>query len=199
MALPQRSVEEDFYTEEEYLAREVDALTKSEYVRGQIHAMSGGTDDHATIAMSVGSALLAALRERGCRVMSSDMKVRTAQGVMRYPDVSVVCGPREYNGRGKRVITNPVLVVEMLSDSPEKTDRGEKLLEYQTMPSLTDYMIVSQHELLVQHYARAEAGHWDYQAVQSIDATFNVPSLNITLALADIYDQIEFGEATEDD
>ena len=80
----------------------------------------------------------------------------------------------------------------MLSDSTEKTDRGEKLLEYQTIPSLTDYLLVSQRAPLVEHYARAEAGHWDYQVVRGVEATFAMPSLSITLALADIYDQVEF-------
>ncbi len=154
MALPQRYVEKDFYTEDEYLTWEADAPYKSEYVRGEIRAMSGGTEDHGSISMSIGAALLTALRGRGGRVMSSGVKVRTAQGVMRYPDVSVVCGPSEYHGRGESVITNPVLVVEVLSDSTEKTDRGEKLLEYQTIPSLTDYLLVSQRAPLVEHYAR---------------------------------------------
>ena len=142
MALPQRYIEKDFYTEDEYLRWEEDAPYKSEYVRGDIRAMSGGTDDHGTIGMSVGSALVVALRGRGCRVMSSDVKVRTTDGVFRYPDVSVVCGPRQYHGRGRRVITNPLLVVEVLSDSTAATDRGEKFHEYQSLSSLTDYQAV---------------------------------------------------------
>ena len=81
MALPQRYTEKDCYTEDEYLRWEEDALYKSEYVRGEICAMSGGTDDRGTIGMSVGSALVVALRGRGCRVMSSDVKVRTTDGV----------------------------------------------------------------------------------------------------------------------
>ena len=71
--------------------------------------------------------------------MSSDVKMRTADGVFRYPDVSVVCGPRQYHGRGRSILTNPLLVVEVLSDSTEATDRGEKFHEYQAIPRLTDY------------------------------------------------------------
>jgi Uma2 family endonuclease len=84
--------------------------------------------------------------------------------------------------------------VEVLSDSTQATDRGEKLLEYQDIPSLMDYLLVSQDTPLVQHCARAEAGHWDYQAVRGIEATPTLPLLNVTLALTDIYDQITFGE-----
>ena len=120
------------------------------------------------------------------------------EGVMRYPDVTVVCGPSQYHGRGRIVITNPVLVVEVLSDSTAATDRGEKFHEYQAMPTLTDHLLVSQRAPLVEHYARGEAGHWDYQAVMGIENTLVVPSLSITLALIDIYDQIEFGEANDD-
>ncbi len=157
--------------------------------------MSGGTLDRGSISMSIGSALLTALRGRVCRVMSSDVKVRTAQGVFRYQDVSVVCGPPQYHGCGKSVITNPLLIAEILSDSKEATDRGEKLLEYQTIPSLTDYLLVSHHTPLVQHYARGGAGHWDYQAVRGAEAMFTLPSPHVTLALADIYDQVEFRKA----
>ncbi|MBV9849180.1 MAG: Uma2 family endonuclease [Armatimonadetes bacterium] len=198
MALPQRYVEKDFYTEDEYLRWEEDAPYKSEYVRGEIRAMSGGTDYHNAICMNIGSALVVALRGRGCLVMSPDMKVRTMDGVMRYPDVTVVCGPRQFHGRGRSVITNPLLVVEVLSDSTEGTDRGEKFLEYQAIPSLTDYLLVSQRTALVEHYARGQSDHWNYQAVRGLNSKLIIPSLSVTLTLADIYDQIDFGEADRD-
>lgn len=192
MALPQRYVEKDFYTEDEYLAWEEDALYKSEYVDGQIRAMSGGTDDHGTIAVNIASELRVALRGRGCRVMSSDVKVRVPKGSFRYPDVSVVCGPSHYHGKGRSVITNPVLVVEVLSGSTEATDRGAKLLEYQGIDSLMAYLIVSQKTPLVEQFARGEGAHWDYQAVEGLEGSLTIPALGVTLALAEVYDQIEF-------
>ena len=198
MALPQRYIEKDRYTEDEYLTWEQDALCKSEYVRGEIRAMSGGTESHGAIAVNIASELRAALRGRGCRVLPSDVKVRTADGIMRYPDVSVVCGPSQYHGKGRKVITNPLLIVEVLSDSTAMVDRGEKFREYLGIPSLTDYLLISQHGPLVEHYTRGEAGHWDYQAVMGVESSLVIPSLAITLALADIYDQIEFGAGPDD-
>lgn len=192
MALPQRYIEKDHYTEGEYLTWEEDAPYKSEYVRGEIRAMSGGTDDHNTVSVSVGAELRAALRGRGCRVMSSDMKVRTGDGVLRYPDVTVVCGPRRYHGRGQSIVTNPILVVEVLSDSTAATDRGEKLLEYQTIESLQAYLLVDQSSPRVSCYTRQENGHWDYQTVTGVENTLTIPTPEITLALAEVHDGISF-------
>ena len=192
MALPQRYVEKEFYTEEEYLTLEEDALHKSEYVNGVIRAMSGGTEEHATIPMSVGAALWNALRGRNCRVMSSDMKIWTA-GAMYYPDISVVCGPSQFHGRGRTVISNPILIVEVLSPSTEDKDRGEKFLRYQQIETLMSYLLVSQNAPRVEQFSRGESGHWDCTAVSGLESILHIPTLSVTLALADIYDQIDFG------
>ena len=192
MALPQHYVEKDFYTEDEYLTWEDEVPFKSEYVRGDIRAMSGGSIDHSTLAVSIGAELRAALRGRDCRVMSSDMKVRTPDNTFRYPDVSVVCGPPAFHGRSRSVITNPVVLVEVLTDSTARTDREEKLREYQRLDSLQHYILVSQHEARLEVYTRAENGHWDYHAVEGREATLVLSHLGVTLALADLYDGIDF-------
>lgn len=135
MALARQSVEKDFYTEEEYLVWEEDAFERSEYIDGHIRAMSGGSEPHAAIPVNIGAELRAALRGRGCRVLSSDMKVWAA-GAFYYPDLSVVCGPSAYRGRSKHTITNPLAVVEVLSPSTESKDRGEKFIRYQQIETL---------------------------------------------------------------
>src|SRR5579872_5858488 len=96
MALPQRYEEKDFYTEEEYFEFERTSFGRWEYVNGEIRAMSGGTDDHAAIAANVVGTIRQALLPRGCRVYGSDMKVHTGDGINTFPDVSAVCGPRDY-------------------------------------------------------------------------------------------------------
>lgn len=192
MALPQRYIEKSFYTEDEYLRLEEDAPYKSEYVRGEIRAMSGGTDDHATISVSVCAELRTALKGRGCRVMSSDMKVLTPRNTFRYPDASVVCGPRQYHNGKRTIITNPFVVVEVLSDSTSDTDRGGKLHEYQMIDTLQSYLLVSQDAARVEQYARKDDGHWDYHAVEGLTNSVTLPALGITLSLADIYDGIDF-------
>jgi len=197
MALARRYVEKDFYTEEEYLAWEETAIEKSEYINGQFRAMSGGSEAHATLPMNIGAELRAALRGRGCRVLSSDMKVHAA-GAMYYPDVTVVCGPSRYHGRSNSVLTNPVLIVEILSPSTETKDRGEKFLHYQQIDSLHSYLLVSQDESRVELFSRGENGHWDYTQASGLESSLPIPALSISLTLADVYDQIHceeiFGE-----
>ena len=192
MALPQRYIEKSIYTEDEYLQFEAEMPYKSEYVRGEIRAMSGGTDDHATISGNAVASLWVALRGRGCRVMTSDMKVFTPRNTFRYPDASVVCGPRQYHGRSKSIITNPLVLVEVLSDSTSLTDHTEKLAEYQFIDTLQSYLLVSQDVAYIEHYARLADSQWVYSVAEGLAATLTIPALGITLALADIYDGIDF-------
>lgn len=197
MALARHYIEKDFYSEEEYLTWEQDAVEKSEYVDGQIRAMSGGSEPHAGIPVNIGSELRAALRGRGCRVLSSDMKVWTA-GAFYYPDLTVVCGPSQYRGRNRHTITNPIVVVEVLSPSTEAKDRGEKFIRYQQIATLQAYLLVSQTEPLVEIFSKGENGHWDYEAVTGLESMIAIPSLEITLALSEVYDQVDFSGAIDD-
>ncbi len=160
--------------------------------------MSGGTDDHATIPMSLGAELRAALRGRGCRVMSSDIKVYTA-GEMYYPDVTVVCGPRQYYGGSRTVITNPLLVAEVLFPTTERKDRGEKFRDYITVESLMVYLLVSQDAPRVEQFSRAQDGRWDYSLISGLESLLDIPALGISLNMADIYDLIEFTPVAADD
>lgn len=192
MALPQRYIEKDHYTEEEYLRWEEDAPYKSEYVRGEIRAMAGGTEVHGAITINVAAELRAALRGRGCRTLSFDVKVRTPSGSFRYPDVTVVCGESRYHGRGRSVILNPILVVEVLSGRTAATDWGEKLVEYQAIESLQAYLIVDQNSPLLALYTRLENGHWEHQTVTGLENTLTLPTVGVSLALAEVYDQITF-------
>jgi Uma2 family endonuclease len=197
MAPARQYVEKDFYTEEEYLAWEESAVEKSEYIDGQIRAMSGGSEPHASIPMNIGALLWNGLRGKPCRVLSSDMKVWAA-GAFYYPDLSVVCGPSAYRGRNKHTITNPVLVVEVLSPGTESKDRGEKFIRYQQIETLRSYLLVSQTEPRVELFERAENGHWDYTTVAGINSMVAVPSLDIMLALSEIYDQVDLSDAVSE-
>ena len=195
MALAQRYLEKSAYTEEEYLRWETDAVTKSEFCNGEIRAMSGGMEDHNTISANVIAALVFALKGRKCRVMTPDMKIWTPPGTFYYPDVTVTCGQREYYRGSKAVITNPLLLVEVLSPGTEGKDRGEKWLHYQTIETLTDYLLVSQEAPTVEHFGRIAPGHWNYASVTGTESVLSIASLSVTLALSDIYDQIDFESA----
>jgi len=186
------------YTEEEYLALEEKAEAKSEYVHGEVCPMSGGTDYHGALAMRLGSALIIALKGCGCLVMSSDVKVR-AGGEMYYPDVSVTCGPRQYFSGNRTVVTNPLLVAEVLSPSTEGKDRGEKFHNYLAVASLAVYLLVSQDAPRVERFSRAEDGQWSYTLTEGLETVLNIPALSVSLNLADIYDGIEFTSGVDDE
>jgi Uma2 family endonuclease len=152
------------YTYEEYLAYERDSEMKHEFEDGEIFAMAGGTVRHSALAMRVGSALDIGSKE-GCVALQSDLRVRiVATGRATYPDVSVVCGPIERDPADPHgtTITNPTLLVEVLSPSTEEYDRGEKWRQYQLIPSLQEYVLVSQSRSRVERYRRLASGGWAY-------------------------------------
>lgn len=146
----------------EYLAAEEVGDVKHEYVNGEIFAMSGGTPTHGALAMAVGSLLFAALRDRPCRVFSSDVRIRVeASDFAAYPDVSVVCDQLEAASDDSNAVTNPVLIVEVLSDSTEAHDGGDKAACYRRIPSLREYLLVSQHRRRLELFRRNPQGRWE--------------------------------------
>lgn len=152
------------YTYAEYLAYERDSALKHEYEDGAILAMAGGSRRHNALALRVGGAL-DATRERECTAFQSDQKVRVlATGKATYPDVTVVCGPIEGDPAEPdgATITNPTLLVEVLSPSTEQEDRGNKWRHYQQLPSLQEYVLVSQTEPRVERFRRLPTGTWEY-------------------------------------
>ena len=179
------------YTEDEYLAREDAAEERSEYVNGEIQPMSGGTYYHSVVSGNLIGFLVLALLQSDCSVSSPDAKVWAA-GNMFYPDASVVCGPPVYHGRSKVVITNPILVAEVLSPSTSGTDRGGKMRDYLQIETLQVYVLVTQTEPRVEMFSRRADGGWSYDTVSGIEASLSIPALSIALKLADIYRRVQF-------
>lgn len=148
-------------TEDEYLVFERASPDKHEYIDGELFAMSGGTGDHAAVAANLIRELGNALFGRGCRVHTSDMRVKipnTPRYV--YPDASVVCDEPEYVDDTKDTLVNPQVVVAVLSESTEAYDRGEKFASYQTIPSLGHYVIASQAKPRLEVFTRQDGGGW---------------------------------------
>lgn len=145
-----------------YLAAEEVSDTRHEYLRGEVFAMAGGTPEHAALMAAVSAELIAALRGRPCRVYSSELRVRIdATDMTTYPDVSVVCGALKTSETDRHAVTNPVLIVEVLSDSTEAYDRGEKFGHYRRLPSLREYLLLSQHRPRIESYRKNAAGIWE--------------------------------------
>lgn len=146
---------------DDYLTLERDTDRRYEWFDGRAYAMAGGTPEHGNLAMMIGSELVRLALACGCRVFNSDVRVRvTKTGLTTYPDVSAVCGPVERDTRDKNAVTNPTVLVEVLSDATEAYDRGEKFDHYRHLPSLRDYVLVSQHRALVEVYSRDAGDRW---------------------------------------
>jgi Uma2 family endonuclease len=172
----------------EYVAFERSAERKHEYVNGRVYAMAGGTPEHARLAGAVIGALSVALRGKACVPFSSDLRVRiAATGRATYPDVTVVCGALVRDAEDPDAVQNPTVLVEVLSDTTESDDRGEKWAHYQRIPSLREYVLVSQRAPRVEVFTRDEADPavWHYRdhgpgaqaRLASIDAHLDVDAL----------------------
>lgn len=140
--------------------------TRHEYANGEVYAMAGGTRAHSLIAMNLGAELRAALTDRPCEVHGSDLRIKiAATGRYTYADVLVVCGAPRFEDETEDTLLNPRVIVEVLSDSTERYDRSEKFAQYRRIESLSDYVLVSQHEAQIETFTRAEHGVWHYRAL----------------------------------
>jgi Uma2 family endonuclease len=172
---------------EEYLEVEQDAPVRHEYVAGQIYAMAGASDEHNTIALNVATLLRSHVRGGPCRVYISDMKVRIEiTDVFYYPDVLVTCDPED---TGRYAKTRPVLIVEVTSPPTTVTDHREKLLAYQKLPSLREYVTIAQHEMRVEIYRRDKRGHW-WLETYGPEHSFELESVNLEIAVKDVYEDV---------
>jgi Uma2 family endonuclease len=172
-------------TFEEYLAFEEASDEKHEWINGYIFAMAGGTPRHAQLSANAIGLLRGILGPSGCSVFSSDLRVTIRETTRRtYPDVTVICGPLEQDPADRNAITNPTLIVEVLSDSTEASDRGEKWRHYRTLPSLQSYVLINTREPLVEVFTRSgtswslrDAGPGDFAALGLHDARLDVDAL----------------------
>lgn len=186
------------FSPEEYLAFERGTDARHEYLDGHVYAMAGESIEHSRICVNVAGELRARLKGRPCEVLSPNMKIVTSPtGLFSYPDVVVLCGePRFYDER-RDILTNPTVVFEVLSPSTEAYDRGEKFLRYRTqIETLREYVLVSQHRPLVEHYVRQPDGSWSYSSASSFEEVIDLTAIDSQLPLSEIYDRIVFPAGT---
>jgi Uma2 family endonuclease len=178
---------------EEYLAFEEASPVKYEYFAGRIVALAGGNEAHSIICSNINALLHAQLRQRPCTLYTSDMKIKaeSPQKYM-YPDLSVVCGQPHYEDDRRRILLNPVLIVEVLSDSTERFDRGVKFQWYRSIPSVQEYLLVAQHEMLLDHYQRQTDSLWALRSISGADAEIHLPSIACRLRLSELYEKVTF-------
>ena len=183
-ALPKQ---ETYYTVEEYITLLQSSDVRYEYFDGEIVAMAGGKISHGAIALNVAATLQRKLS--GCRAFSSDVAIKVpAAPPFRFPDVSVICGQIEIEEmQGIEMLLNPVLLVEVLSQSTEKYDREGKFLAYQSIPSFQEYLLIEQDRYHVTHYVKQGDGAWLRRDVIGIESTVKLASVDSELTMAEIY------------
>lgn len=187
MALPSQQ----YLTEAAYLAFEDDSDFKHEYANGQVVTMTGASWAHNIISVNTSTSLNVQLAQKDCRVTAGDMRVKVlAKESYRYPDVMVICGEPEFVQERQDTISNPTVVIEVLSEGTALMDRNEKLEEYIQIETLQEYVLISQAEAKVERYLRQESGDWLYTQATGLESSIALPSIECTLALTDVYNKV---------
>jgi Uma2 family endonuclease len=184
-------------TEAEFLEIERRAEFKSEFFRGEMFAMAGGTPMHSLIATNFARELGNRLEGSPCVVFNSDLRVKVeACGLYTYPDLSVVCGEPVYADEQNETIVNPRVIVEILSDSTEAYDRGAKFEFYRQIPSLQEYLLASQRQARIEQFIRRSGDEWLLRQAAGLEATLVLPSLDITVSVRRVFANVEFPPVT---
>lgn len=184
------AITKELLPEAQYLEQERNAEYKSEYFRGEVFAMAGATKEHNSIVASLIGELYIYTKGKTCRVYPSDLRVHNpANSLYTYPDVTVVCGKEEYLDDTLDTLLNPQIIVEVLSPATEDYDRGTKFKLYRSIPSLQNYVLVSSTEQLVEVYTR-NGDTWVLTTAKSLESHIHISSINLPLALRDIYAQV---------
>lgn len=181
----------ELISEEEYLAGEEISQVRHEYVGGVVYAMAGGSENHNLISLNIASALRNHLRGGPCRVYIVDMRARVSVNVppnYYYPDVMVVCDPRDKEKYAKQF---PKVIFEVLSDGTERVDRGEKFTNYTQIPTLEEYVLVAQDYMEATIFARSR--NWEPEIIGFPEQLLEIKSIHFSMRLADVYDGVESG------
>jgi Uma2 family endonuclease len=178
-------------TPEEYLEREREAETRSEYRNGEIVAMSGASPAHVRIVRNLVSKIDFQLGDGPCEVFSNDLRLGArAANLYAYPDVIVTCGELEIADSHNDILLNPIILIEVLSKSTRRYDRGEKFASYRTIPSLKEYLTVDQYRIHIEHWSRQADGQWPSREFRDANAVIRLESVAIELRVADIYRKV---------
>ncbi len=187
------NLEQNFYTPEQYLELEEKSELKHEYRNGEIVTMSGGTTDHNEIASNLCTYLKLALKGKKYRVFIADVRLWIPNfNLYTYPDLMVVEGEPIYHGQGKRTITNPKIIVEVLSKSTQDYDRGTKFNYYRSIPSFQEYLLIDQYSYSIEKFAKNSANQWVLTDYQGENTKLCLDSLNFEFNLLDIYENVDF-------
>lgn len=196
VAMPQKQ-NSGRMTEAEYYEFERNSDIKYEFLNGEVYAMAGASYEHNQIFSATLASLFAKLRGKGCIVNPSDQKLKVMEtGFIAYPDISVICGEPIFAGEEYDTITNPVLIIEILSPSTEGYDRGKKFQNYREIPTLQEYLLISQDKAHIEAYTM-QNGKWVLTDIIGLDSIYKFSSVDCQIALADVYETVTFPENNE--
>ena len=187
-----------YITPEEYLAREEAAEGKSEYYRGEVFAMAGASISHNRLVRNLITALETGLRDKNCEAFMDNMRLWVgAFGLFTYPDLMVVCGvPKFYENRDDTII-NPLVIIEVLSDSTKNYDRGEKFKFYRGIPSLQEYVLIDQYSIHLEQYYLEAPQKWVLSEYHRIEDTLLFKKVDFQISLQDLYQRVDIKDSTE--
>jgi Uma2 family endonuclease len=187
---PAHAYNKKFYSIAEYLQMENEALEKHEYYKGEIFAMSGAGNRHNIIAINIIVSLGNSLKGKSCQPYGSDMRIHIPENTLfTYPDISVICGDIINADEDEKTVTNPTVIIEILSPSTRNYDRGIKFMLYRAIPTLREYILVEAESIHVEQFAINKEGLWQLKEFSSQDDQLMLESINVNLILKDIYDR----------
>jgi Uma2 family endonuclease len=187
-----------YYTPEEYLELEEKADYKNEYRDGEIISMTGGTTQHNKLALNLATGLNVALNDLNYEIYIGDVKLWIPRyREFTYPDVMVIEGQPVYYSTNTTIVTNPLLIVEVLSKSTKDYDRGDKFLYYRSIPEFKEYILIDQTKYYVMQYVKTSENQWILTEYETEDAMINLSSINVKLSLKQLYKKINFSENLE--
>ncbi len=181
------------YTEEEYLEMEEKSLEKHEFYKGEIFAMAGASIPHNQIVRNALISIGNYLNEKKCQIFPSDLKIYSlGNSLYTYPDLSIICGEIETLGNNKTVVTNPSVLIEVLSKSTQDYDRGGKFKLYRDIPSLKEYILISSFQTQVEKYERQTDGKWLFQEYKSENDLLKINCIDLEILIKDFYRNVVF-------
>ncbi|MEM6801673.1 MAG: Uma2 family endonuclease [Bacteroidota bacterium] len=171
-----------------YLDLELKSDMRHEFHDGEVFAMAGGTKNHGILGTNILTEVNIQVRNKGCITFNGDVKIRIQpSNRFLYPEASIVCGKLETSEEDEEAIRNPVLIVEVLSDSSEAYDRGAKFRLYQQLPSFKEYLLIDQHKSVISIFFRKEENIWEMREVIGLEQVIHLQSLDIEVAMQDLY------------
>ncbi|HEX7903591.1 MAG TPA: Uma2 family endonuclease [Chitinophagaceae bacterium] len=185
----------NYISQEEYLAMERDSEQKHEYFKGEVFAMSGASNEHNDINYNINRLVAPFLHGKGCKLYGSDFRIHIPENTLyTYPDFTIVCGKTETTEVYTDNLTNPAVIIEILSKSTMDYDRGTKFNLYRSIKTLKEYILIDSTKISVEHFLKQQDNSWNLTEFKELTDSFPISTINLTLLLQDIYEDVSFSE-----